>query len=234
MRLQIFRVDRQHRLKTFTASSYLRCRNRMRPRSLSATRSRGYCARTLCKRCGRAVIVSVRSAVPGHRNNWRAPDSDSMPALSLALSGAFHVAFLHGAAANVDPAIGIIGVGFGNFLKCGCARLSNRPAETSRCRNRSSAAILPCAIPSSAPARAHCAPPPASETSSSATVTMGTSGIFSSFAETPCERFREHELRDRRSPGSPASGLPASGSPGKCELRAPPGKFPVTAVAHAT
>src|SRR5215467_3468805 len=39
------------------------------------------------------------------------------------LAGALHVAFLDGAASDIDPTVGIIGIGFSDFLECGSCGL---------------------------------------------------------------------------------------------------------------
>ena len=140
MRLQIFRIDRQHALQSLHRIGIFS----LQEKNAAQIVERHAVARILRKHDlqmrGRLLVISgglhqrcVEKVSP------RQLRVDGQRLLKHG-PGARHIAFLQSGAPDVDPSIGILRIDLGQLFQRPPAQLSDHPATAVRCRNRSSAA----------------------------------------------------------------------------------------------
>ena len=117
MRLQVFGINRQYGLQDVHGLDVLALQEKNPSQIVERDAVPRILRQNDAQACGGALIVSVGAQHAGiekvgPRQIWR----QGQRFLEHG-AGALHVAFLHGAAADVHPAIGIVGIGLSHLLE---------------------------------------------------------------------------------------------------------------------
>ena len=157
VRLQVFRIDRQHRLQDLYRVGIFALQKQDAAKIIQRHAISRILSEDLAQVFGRAIVIAVAAQNLGVEEMSAGKVRAQRQRLLEHGAGAVHVAFLHRCAANVHPAVRILEGQSRSFCRKLPERPSDRLAGEDRFHSRSSAASHRPAGFVSAAARAHCA-----------------------------------------------------------------------------